>query len=255
MYDPDAMPFPTRLEMDCADRPRGYLDELWHKQATNAGADFQKLRANYAGNVTLIDDQIGEILEVITERGELENTIIVLTSDHGEMNGDHGLIYKTNFLNGAVRIPLIVATPEIAKSGAGGRVNSALVELLDVGATIVELSGGAIDYPQFAQSLCPSLNDPTHVHRTEALSEIHGELMIFDGRWKLAVNTVGEGYLLFDLQNDPHEQRNLIGLQEYQSELSRLRGRLLERLVGSQVSFDGHHVNTGYFQSLPPEFG
>ena len=74
--------------------------------------EIGRLRANYAGNVTLIDAQIGEILDTIEARGELENTIIVHTSDHGEMNGDYGLIYKGNFLNGAVRIPLLVRIPD-----------------------------------------------------------------------------------------------------------------------------------------------
>lgn len=53
-----------------------------------------------------------EILDTIQERGELENTVIVFCSDHGEMNSDYGLIYKSNFLNGAVRIPFIVRTPD-----------------------------------------------------------------------------------------------------------------------------------------------
>lgn len=68
--------------------------------------DVAAMRADYAGNVTLIDDQIGRLLKVIEDRGELDNTVIVFTSDHGEMNGDHGIIYKSNFYNAAVRVPL-----------------------------------------------------------------------------------------------------------------------------------------------------
>ena len=66
------------------------------------------MRANYAGNITLIDDAIGRIFSTVEERGEWEDTIVVFASDHGEMNGDYGLIYKSNFLNGAVRVPLLV---------------------------------------------------------------------------------------------------------------------------------------------------
>jgi len=74
------------------------------------------MRANYAGNISLIDDQIGEILDTIEARGELENTIIVFCSDHGEFNGDYGLVFKHAFLNGAVRVPLIVRKTPV---GAG----------------------------------------------------------------------------------------------------------------------------------------
>ena len=79
------------------------------------------MRANYAGNTSLIDAQIGEILEAVEGRGELDNTIIVFVSDHGEMNGDAGLVYKSNFLDGAVRVPLLVR----ARYGAGCGVHVA----------------------------------------------------------------------------------------------------------------------------------
>ena len=97
--------------------------------------EIGRLRANYAGNVTLIDDQIGEILDAIEARGELENTIIVHTSDHGEMNGDYGLIYKSNFLNGAVRIPLLVRTPDTLRlqTPPTGTICESPVEWIDIG--------------------------------------------------------------------------------------------------------------------------
>ena len=90
--------------------------------------DQAAMRANYAGNVTLIDDQIGEIVQVIEERGELDNTVIAFTSDHGEMHGDWDLIYKVNFLDGALRVPMLLRTPHTA-----GSVSDALVENCDLG--------------------------------------------------------------------------------------------------------------------------
>ena len=59
--------------------------------------DVKLLRANYAGNVTLIDDQIGEIFDTIDKRGELANTVIVFMSDHGEMNGDYGFYQQGQY--------------------------------------------------------------------------------------------------------------------------------------------------------------
>ena len=113
MYDPGAMPEAIADEFDEPCRPAGWLD---HIRKGRFCPDFEEgdvgaMRANYAGNVTLIDDQIGEILAVIEARGELDNTVIAFTSDHGEMNGDHGLIYKMNFYDGALRVPLIIRVP------------------------------------------------------------------------------------------------------------------------------------------------
>ncbi|HSG39508.1 MAG TPA: sulfatase-like hydrolase/transferase, partial [Thermoanaerobaculia bacterium] len=104
--------------------------------------EVRALRTNYAGNVTLIDEQIGNILEVVRNRGELERTLIVFTSDHGEMNGDQGLIYKANFLDPVVQVPLIIRPP--AGDASGGRELSTVAELMDVGATIVDYAGGSL---------------------------------------------------------------------------------------------------------------
>jgi len=194
------------------------------------------MRANYAGNVSLIDDQIGEILDVIEERGELSNTVIAFTSDHGEMNGDWGLIYKMNFLNGALRVPLIVRTPETLVAG-GGVENDDLVENMDLGPTLVDLAGGELEHRQFARSLIPSIsgelnNEP---HRDDVLSEFRGEFMLMVDQWKMAVNREGETYLLFNLENDPEETSNLAGLTEHGVVEDDLRLRLLERISKTQL--------------------
>ncbi len=260
MYDPASMPPPITAETETQARPRGHLDALLANRpaALKADAgltykddapdhhpeldpgDVARMRANYAGNVTLIDEQIGHVLKTIEDRGEMEDTVIVFTSDHGEMNGDYGLIYKETFLDGAARVPLIVRTPRTAAAGA--TVCTAPVEWFDVGPTLVELSGGRIDYRQYARSLVPVVHSPppprsrqVH-HRTEALCEIWGEHMITDGTWKLAINLEGRPYMLFDLANDPEERRNLAGSGEHEAVETRLRLRILERIAQSPVN-------------------
>ena len=105
MYDPEAMPAPVPRP-DEPPRPQGVLDLMLERLSPRFDpGDEGAMRANYAGNVTLIDDQIGAVLSVIEARGEMDNTVIGFTSDHGEMNGDWGLIYKMNFLDGALRVP------------------------------------------------------------------------------------------------------------------------------------------------------
>ena len=197
--------------------------------------DAEDMRANYAGNVSLIDDQIGEILDAIEERGELSNTVIAFTSDHGEMNGDWGLIYKMNFLNGALRVPLIVRTPETVVAG-GGVENDDLIENMDLGPTLVDLAGGELEHRQFGRSLIPAISGELsdEPHREDVLSEFRGEFMLMVDQWKMAVNREGETYLLFNLDNDPEETNNLAGLTEHGVVEDELRLRLLERISKTQ---------------------
>jgi choline-sulfatase len=234
-YDPQRMPPPVPRPERSHDRPRGVLDERLAQALRLDPGDVAAMRANYAGKVTLIDDQIGHILQVVADRGEWDNTVIAFVSDHGEMNGDYGLLYKSNFLNGAVRVPLLVRTPETAHSAIAGQVHDGPVETFDLGPTLVDLAGGTLRHRHFARSLLPQLSDPTLPHRDEALSEIHGEIMILNHRFKMALNRQGQPYLFYDLQQDPDETRNLAGLPEVRAQETELRLRLLERIVGAQI--------------------
>ncbi|MCG9128032.1 sulfatase-like hydrolase/transferase [Candidatus Poribacteria bacterium] len=230
MYDPEEMPTPIPRP-PIGDRPIGNLD----KKMKNMNPEFEygeegKLRADYAGNITLIDDQIGEILDTIQMRGELDNTVIIFSSDHGEMNGDYGLIYKSNFLNGAVRVPLLVRTPDTLKHTTLNRVSDTPVEWIDIGPTLVEAAGGKIEHRQFGKSLCNTVTDTNFSHREYAISEYGGEVMLLNQEWKVALNTDGDVYLLFNVQNDPDETNNLAGLPKMQELETQLRLQILEFL-------------------------
>ena len=228
-YDPAAMPPPVEAADDGHERPRGLLDKrLARERPAIDAADVARLRANYAGKVTLIDDQVGELLRVVEERGELERTVVAFVSDHGEMNGDFSLLYKHNFLNPAVRVPFIVRLP--ADGGGGGAVSESMVELMDLGATLVELAGAKQLRRSLARSVLPVLRGPSRSHREAALSEMRREHMIATPDWKLAVNRDGEPYLLFDLRSDPTETHNLAALPEH-AETERELKRLLDATV------------------------
>ena len=215
-YDPAAMPAPVQPAPDGQERPRGLLDQkLAERSVQFEPGEVEKLRADYAGNVTLIDDQIGDILRVVEERGELDRTVVAFASDHGEMNGDHGLLYKQNFLNPAARVPFIVRLPPSESGAATGAVSDGMVELMDLGATLAELAGGRKVAGSRARSLVPVLRDPARPHRDVALSELRREGMVATADWKLGVNRAGEVYLLYDLGADPQETRNLAALPEY----------------------------------------
>ena len=233
-YRPEEMPAPVPRPAESHPRPQGWLDYyMEHRSPDLEPGDAGAMRANYAGNVTLIDDQIGQIVRVIEQRGELDNTVIAFTSDHGEMNGDWGLVYKMNFLDGALRVPLIVRTPATAESG--GLVSDVLVENCDLGPTLVELAGGELQHRQFARSLCPILASADAAHRADVLSEFRGEFMLMTQDWKMALNRDGKTYLLFDRMADRSETRNLAGLPEYQPAANALRLMTLERIAQTQL--------------------
>jgi choline-sulfatase len=163
----------------------------------------------------------------------------VFSSDHGELNGDHGLIYKSTFLDGAVRVPLLVRTPETLGSATAGTVSDCPVEWFDIGPTLVECAGGTLGHQQFARSLMPVLRDPTAHHRDWAVSEIDGELMYRDRQWKMMLNAQGRPYRLFDLENDPRETLNLVADGAAEALIRELRIRVQEQLVRTQVYLNG----------------
>jgi choline-sulfatase len=195
-------------------RPRG----TWDKRPEYPGfspEDAASIRRNYAGKVSLIDDQIGKILALLETRGLRDKTLVVFSSDHGEMNGDQGRLYKSNFLESALRVPLIIDIPGHANAAdAKNSICDALVELVDLGPTFLEAAGVESPRGQMGRSVLGCMdsagkrNHQTR-HREFQISEYDHEAMIFDGRWKLAANAQGEAYLLFDLDRDPGEQENL----------------------------------------------
>ena len=235
MYDPKDMP-PPITRPSVGDRPLGNLDNKMNSMNPKfEEGEEGRLRADYAGNVTLIDDQIGEILAAIEARGELDNTVIIHTSDHGEMNGDYGLIYKSNFLNGAVRIPLLVRTPETVNASSKGVVNDSPAEWIDIGPTLVEVAGGEIKHRQFGKSLCPVLSNTESSHREFAISELSGEIMLLNKEWKIALNSDSIPYLLFNVQDDPDETNNLAGRSDMRELETELRLQILEHLFHTQT--------------------
>lgn len=233
MYDPKEMPRPLDRGDTRTSEPRGALYERYERRPEIPEEEILALRANYAGNVTLIDEEIGRIMEVVRRRGEEENTIVVFTSDHGEMNGDHGLLYKENFLDPAVRVPLIVCPA----GGSESRRTRALVELLDVGPTILDLAGVPVaeDRPGFGRSLADLVSGGTDRHREYVVSELSGEVMVMTGNWKLVLNRDGAPYLLFDRYRDPNETRNLVGNPDAQRAIGELTALAARHQISTMV--------------------
>ena len=182
-----------------------------------------EIRRNYAAMIENIDSWLGRLLEVIAQRGELDNTLVVFTSDHGEMLGDHDLWMKRVPQQGSVGIPLVVAGPGVRK----GVTTQALASLIDLAGTFLDYAGIAAPDGMDSRSLRPVLDGSTESHREFLLSGLDPWRCITDGRLKLTrgypggplpggsglpVYPMGDSAaepLLHDIQEDPFENTNL----------------------------------------------
>ncbi|MBC7235930.1 MAG: sulfatase-like hydrolase/transferase [Chloroflexi bacterium] len=211
------------------------IDHQTEKPVSPYDYDARLMIAAYYAQIELIDDAVGRLLDVLEETGQRENTIVIFTSDHGEMLGDHGLLLKgCRFYEGAVHVPLILSWPGHWQSGL---CSDALVELVDLVPTFLDVLGQPIPEKVQGRSLLPILEGraaPSH-HRAFVRCEYHDALarpyrsranMIFDGRYKLVLyhgHEVGE---LYDLAADPHEFYNLWD----EPDLERMRCRLMKQI-------------------------
>jgi len=180
-------------------------------------------RRQYCASIEVIDDAVARILEALERRGMRENTLIVFTSDHGEMLGDHGMFQKHVPYEPSLRVPLICSGPGLPQ----GVTNATLVELIDVNPTLCEWAGLPRQEGIHARSLAPLLRGERAVHREDVLSAEGPYRLLRTTRHKYVEYDGGETEL-YDLERDPHELENLASRD---SDLCKqLKARLHERL-------------------------
>ncbi len=201
-----------------------------------------KIRAHYASLVAQIDDLIGDILQALDDRGLLDNTVILFSSDHGDYLGDHNLIGKGHFFEASTHVPLIARVP----GQQGGRTCDDLVALADVTPTMMQLTDCAVpEYVDF-QPL-PGLGLQEQPRRDYLFGMMGNGWMAFDGQWKLCKYTSGE-HMLFDLGNDPQEVQNRIRDASQRDHCQRLDAALTDEIMRSIVSSRQDQVV--YFEDL-----
>ena len=167
-------------------------------------AGLLRNRQNYAAMIENIDRQVGRFVDVVQERGELDNTVIVYSSDHGEMLGDHGRWGKSTWYQPSVGVPCIVNGPGVQQ----GQVSDALVSLHDLAATFVDYAAAQPMPEMDALSLRNLLEGKAATHREYVLSGLDDWRLVFDGRYKLVIRE-GDDPILYDLKDDPLEDRNI----------------------------------------------
>jgi arylsulfatase A-like enzyme len=192
--------------------------------------DWKRLLAAYHGFVSLIDAQVGRLLDALEELGVAENTLVVFTADHGSFATAHKFLDKN-----ATMYEDIYNVPFIARGlGREGEVEDRLVSLVDLAPTFVDAADEPIPDSYDGRSLF-DLNDRDAEWRDALTGEFHGHALRYQARmirqeqYKLVVNAAHENEL-YDLEVDPHELTNLVDDCDYQDVRERLYSRLEELL-------------------------
>jgi choline-sulfatase len=204
------------------EKPEPFSDDLhphlrwWRRHTGSAEVSEEEIlrsRAAYWGLVTRMDAMIGRILDALQENGLSENTLIIYTSDHGDMLGEHGLWWKHTFYEESARIPLIVSWPGVIPAG---QRSDRVVGALDLTATMLDALGADPLPNASGSSFLDLIRDPEGVHawEDEAFSEYCSEKfcpeggcyqrMIRQGDWKLVYYHDAPPQL-FNLAEDPGE--------------------------------------------------
>ena len=249
-YDPPARwmqryadaDIPSAVAGDWAGRyiPRSDAgNDIWHGKLTPDA--IRRSRQAYYANVSFVDEQVGLILEALEQRGWLDRTLIVFTSDHGDMLGDQNLWRKTYAYEPSAHIPLLMRWPTGLLSAERGQKRREPVELRDIFPTF--LDAGKI----------PEAEDLTQrMDGRSLLSLVRGQESgwrqwidlehnicyspsnhwnaLTDGRWKYIFHAQDGEEQLFDLNRDPRELEDLAKASGYGARLQEWRNRLIEHL-------------------------
>ncbi len=163
-----------------------------------------EVRQNYSAMVENIDRWLGIYMDRLEQRGEIDNTLIVFASDHGDMLGDHGYWEKHRPYQSSIGVPLLVSGPGVETGRVIGTPNT----IMDLTATFLEYGGLPVPEDMDSRSLKPRLEGKTDRRREYVTSAWGDWRLVYDGRYKF-VRGYGAEPILFDLEEDPFEIQNV----------------------------------------------
>ena len=257
LYDPATVDMPATGNGSTGRDPLLVAQSRFKGVIDPQEADVRAMRSHYYGLVTQVDHHIGRILNALDANGLREDTVVVFTSDHGELLGDHGYWGKRSFYEGSVKIPLLFRGPGVAPRG--GTCNR-VVGLTDILPTLVDLAGGDVPEAVSGRSLTPLLGDPEapwHNSRFGVYGGFRGVVEIDDPRisasfmmrwdnWKYVYHVNGGTQELFDLAGDPHE---VVNAARQRPHLCATARHLLAQHLATEALSD--YVIDGELLSLP----
>jgi choline-sulfatase len=239
LYDGVDVPLPERRD------PNYTAMDLWANEAHETDAvpalddpdALRALRRAYYGLVTYVDRKLGELVRALEETGQADRTVVVFTSDHGDMLGERRMVQKRTFYEWSVRVPLLVRLPDGSRAG---ETVAAPVSLLDLAPTLLDLAGVTDEErtPLDGESLLAARGDRI------VFSEYHVEkvrapcFMARKGRHKL-VHVHGHDERLFDLEADPGEWHDLLGSPELADVERELRDAVHARFDAARLAAEG----------------
>ncbi len=256
LIDPATVPEPVRhatVTEEGAEHPMVagamFVDVV---RPPTAPVDMAQLQATYWGNLAEVDAQLGRLLDVVDAAGQADETLVVLTSDHGEQLGDHWLLQKLGFFEASYHVPLIVAGPGVADAAVGRVVDEHFTESVDVMPTILERCGVPVPSQCAGESLQPFLDGGVPERWREAAhwewdfrdAAVHAPpdagltlencvLAVHRERGRKYVHFAGLPPAFYDLDADPGELHNLAGNPARQAEVLECAQRLLSWRLSS----------------------
>jgi arylsulfatase A-like enzyme len=200
--------------------------------------DVRNSRQGYYGAISHVDEQVGRILAALERRGDLERTLIVFVSDHGEMVGDHHLFRKSYAMEGSARIPMIVRWGDELLTAPRGQTLPQLTELRDLVPTFLDAAGIARPKELEGRSLLDPVRGKAADWRTQLDLE-HSTVYfkddpwtgLTDGRFKYVYFAFDGRQLLFDLEHDPSELKDLSADPAHAETLKDWRKRMADHLA------------------------
>ena len=191
---------------------------------------IREVRRHYFANLTLIDTEIGRIVDALRRRGLDSTTWIIYSADHGEMLGGHGLFGGIVFYEAAVKVPLIIRPP----GGGPGSRFAELIEHVDVSATLLDIAGARPLPGEPGRTLADVAEGSRATGRSVVISENFGFGMWRTERYKLVVHERRElPVQFFDLSDDPDEDHNLVSDPGYQDVVGDLMYDYVRRFMAS----------------------
>lgn len=243
MYDPDDIELPLNWDDTLLDKPEYYRRQ---KKRFDQLSECEKREAiaYYYGFCTLCDDMFGEALKKIEDAGELDNTLVIFCSDHGELLGNHGIYLKgvAPYEEG-YRVPLLLRWPQGIKHS--GREITELVSLMDISPTLCDTVG--VSNPNSGKtaglSLKPFFSGREEPAWRDALyMQCNGTEVFFSSRtvrtekWKFVYNAVAFDEL-YDLEKDPYELNNLAGNSAYNDIIKDLYAKMWQLALETNDSY------------------
>ena len=216
LYDHDAVDMPDPDAPIDAHTAR--LKKGIEADAVNiSAAEIRNARHAYYANTSYFDSKVGAVVQALEESDQLDNTVVIVTADHGDMLGERGLWYKMCFFEHSARVPLIAAGP-----GVREQVRPEPCSLVDILPTFLDIAGydQGLGMPIDGKSLWPTLTEG-RATQSEAIGEYCAEMapaypvfMVRRGRWKY-IHCDADPAQLYDIEADPDERHNLLGRPEH----------------------------------------